>query len=268
MKEFHEQLKKAMEMRKVTQSELCEMTGIPKSAMSQYISGAFKPKQTRTYLIAKALRVNEAWLMGWDESVLETLDVLDSITDPDNTSAQVKEQDARTRKAISEMLDMQLYDDLEIELIKKYRTLDEYGKKAVDSILDIEYERCARTDKPQTIMIRQHLNKASAGGGYDLRNEDEWKRVRVIADANSERADFAVEVEGDSMLPDYHDGDLVLIAVDTDVPVGKVGLFRQGDKGYIKERGADRLISRNPDYPDIRGEVRCIGRVIGIAELA
>lgn len=34
--------------------------------MSQYISGAFKPKQDRTYLIAQALNVSEAWLMGFD----------------------------------------------------------------------------------------------------------------------------------------------------------------------------------------------------------
>lgn len=66
MKEFHQQLKEAMNIRKVNQAELCARTKIPKSAMSQYISGAFKPKQTRTYLIAKALNVNEAWLMGYD----------------------------------------------------------------------------------------------------------------------------------------------------------------------------------------------------------
>lgn len=34
--------------------------------MSQYISGAFKPKQKRTYLLAQALDVDEAWLMGYD----------------------------------------------------------------------------------------------------------------------------------------------------------------------------------------------------------
>lgn len=66
MKEFYQQLKEAMDIRKVNQAELCARTNIPKSAMSQYISGAFKPKQTRTYLIAKALNVNEAWLMGYD----------------------------------------------------------------------------------------------------------------------------------------------------------------------------------------------------------
>ena len=67
MKEFNERLKIAMNLKKITQSELCELTGIPKSAMSQYVSGAFAPKQERTYLIAKALNVNEAWLLGYDD---------------------------------------------------------------------------------------------------------------------------------------------------------------------------------------------------------
>lgn len=71
MKEFYQQLRKAMNIRNVTQTELCVRTGIPKSAMSQYISGAFKPKQKRTYLLSKALNVNEAWLMGCDDVPME-----------------------------------------------------------------------------------------------------------------------------------------------------------------------------------------------------
>ena len=66
MSDFCKRLKKAMEIRGISQSELCEKTGITKSAMSQYISGAFKPKQARTYLLAKALDVNESWLLGYD----------------------------------------------------------------------------------------------------------------------------------------------------------------------------------------------------------
>ena len=34
--------------------------------ISQYISGAYEPKQDRIYLISKALNVSEAWLMGLD----------------------------------------------------------------------------------------------------------------------------------------------------------------------------------------------------------
>ena len=71
MSDFHKQLKIALDIRKMSQAELCEKTGIPKSAMSQYLSGAFQPKQKRTFLIAKALNVNEAWLMGFDGAKME-----------------------------------------------------------------------------------------------------------------------------------------------------------------------------------------------------
>lgn len=71
MSDFHKQLKIALDIRKMSQAELCEKTGIPKSAMSQYLSGAFQPKQKRTFLIAKALNVSEAWLMGFDGAKME-----------------------------------------------------------------------------------------------------------------------------------------------------------------------------------------------------
>ena len=56
----------ALSLRNMKQSELCEITKIPKSAISQYVSGSFEPRQDRIYLIAKALNVSEAWLMGYD----------------------------------------------------------------------------------------------------------------------------------------------------------------------------------------------------------
>lgn len=66
MAEFHERLQEAMRLKDIKPVDLCEKTSIPKSAMSQYIAGKFKPKQTRTFLIAKALDVSDGWLMGLD----------------------------------------------------------------------------------------------------------------------------------------------------------------------------------------------------------
>ena len=60
-----------MEAKGITQAELCKRTGITKSALSQYLSGSFKPKQKRTYLLAKALNVSEAWLMGMESADME-----------------------------------------------------------------------------------------------------------------------------------------------------------------------------------------------------
>lgn len=64
-----DRLRLAMDLKDMRAIELSEKTGIPKSAISQYLSGYAKPKQDRIYLIAKALDINEVWLMGYDVSM-------------------------------------------------------------------------------------------------------------------------------------------------------------------------------------------------------
>ena len=61
-----QRIKEGLSARNMTQADLCRITGIPKSAMSQYVNGRIVPRQDRTYLIAQALNVAEAWLMGFD----------------------------------------------------------------------------------------------------------------------------------------------------------------------------------------------------------
>ena len=56
----------ALKLKGIKQSDLCKLANIPKSSLSLYLSGAYEPKQDRVYSIAKALNVNEAWLMGYD----------------------------------------------------------------------------------------------------------------------------------------------------------------------------------------------------------
>jgi transcriptional regulator with XRE-family HTH domain len=45
------------------------MCNIPKGAMSLYVSGAYEPKQDRLEALANALRVDIAWLMGYDVAI-------------------------------------------------------------------------------------------------------------------------------------------------------------------------------------------------------
>ena len=63
---FANRLCQAMKIRNIKAVELCEKTGIDKSKISSYMSGRYKAKQDGVYLLAKALNVNEAWLMGLD----------------------------------------------------------------------------------------------------------------------------------------------------------------------------------------------------------
>ena len=63
---FAERLAEARILRGIKQIELCNSTGIGKSAMSQYLKGAFVPKPDKVSALANALNVSEAWLMGYD----------------------------------------------------------------------------------------------------------------------------------------------------------------------------------------------------------
>lgn len=64
--EFSERLRHIMEERGMTQSELAQLSGVSKSSISRYISGAWKGKQDTVYNLAHVLNVSEAWLMGYD----------------------------------------------------------------------------------------------------------------------------------------------------------------------------------------------------------
>lgn len=66
MKTISDRIKEGMAIRDLKQADLVELTGISKGALSSYISGKYVPKQNNIYRIAKALNVNEAWLMGSD----------------------------------------------------------------------------------------------------------------------------------------------------------------------------------------------------------
>lgn len=59
-------IKKALSIRNMKQSELCEKTKISKSVLSEYTSGVYEPKQDRLLLLSQALNVDPVWLMGFD----------------------------------------------------------------------------------------------------------------------------------------------------------------------------------------------------------
>lgn len=154
------------------------------------------------------------------------------------------------------------------ELEEQFNSLPEDLQAIVLALIKaMKARRAAMQQSRPSIQMRKHLNKAAAGFGYDLSSEDEWAEITVLDTPQARSADFAVEVDGDSMEPDYHSGDIVLIKRDPDVPVGEVGLFVHDGMGYIKERGKKCLISRNPEFPNIEGEAQCIGLIIGIAEI-
>ena len=66
-KSFQERIIELMSEKSITQSEISKLTGITQSSLSDYIKGKYQPKQDKIDLIAQALKVSPAYLMGWED---------------------------------------------------------------------------------------------------------------------------------------------------------------------------------------------------------
>nr|DAV47737.1 MAG TPA: Repressor protein CI [Caudoviricetes sp.] len=63
---FANRLKKALDYNNMRPIDLANKTKISKAQICNYLKGTYKAKQDKLYIIAKALDVSEAWLMGYD----------------------------------------------------------------------------------------------------------------------------------------------------------------------------------------------------------
>ena len=109
---------------------------------------------------------------------------------------------------------------------------------------------------------------ASAGTGQYL-NDVRVERIELPVDVD---ADFVIPIKGDSMEPDYHDGDLVFIQTSVDLNDGVIGVFNYNGDAYIKQLVIDKdqayLHSLNPAYKDMSitpdTDFRIIGEVVSV----
>lgn len=109
---------------------------------------------------------------------------------------------------------------------------------------------------------------ASAGTGQYL-NDVQVERIELPVDID---ADFVIPIKGDSMEPDYHDGDLVFIQTSVDLNNGVIGVFNYNGDAYIKQLVIDKeqayLHSLNPAYKDMpitpETDFRIIGEVVDL----
>lgn len=72
--ELKDRLQQALDRKGWKAVDLVEQTDVPKGAISYYLSGKSKPKADRLYIIAQALDVSEAWLLGYDVPMARTDD--------------------------------------------------------------------------------------------------------------------------------------------------------------------------------------------------
>ena len=79
--QFKERLRLAIDKSGLSQAAVARKAGIRRQIISDYLKGKYEAKQENIYRLAKALDVNEAWLMGLSDSKVN------SNTTSDNTKA-------------------------------------------------------------------------------------------------------------------------------------------------------------------------------------
>ena len=118
-----ERLKEIMKERKLKQTDIlekaqpyCEKYGIKlqKNDLSQYVNGKVEPGQKKLSILAKALNVSEAWLMGYNVSIEPSID------QTKNPSSVLTERE---------------------KFIKKALLLDEEKIKMINNLLDYWIEK-------------------------------------------------------------------------------------------------------------------------------
>jgi len=263
---LHDRIKEARKNKGLTQEQLGELIGVAKTTITGYEKNR-EPTAAKVGEIADALGVDVNFLFQDEVTKLHE------------------------NKATS--------DEME-HLVKKYRSLDVYGKAVVDLILESELHRTKEQKK--NVFVREHsvsylcspVERNYPQGIYqidDFKNDEEnrismpvydlgasagtgvfldnpcYEVISMPEDKLSRKANFALWVSGNSMEPRFHDGDLVLVKIQPNVEIGEIGIFVLNGEGYIKKFGGDKLVSLNPAYEPIMitedDAVYCKGKVIG-----
>lgn len=249
-------IKEARENQGLTQTELGKIVGVTGSAITNYENETSHPKEPIMYKLIEALKVDANYLF----------------------------QDCV--KLPKEANDVTL---AEYEHIKKYRfisTNSPDGAVVVDTVLDREYaiaeklraqkEQLEKVQKMDMEVSEEIVPKrilayygkiAAAGKSYGFDDVIAGTIECPLTD-ESQRADYAIGVSGDSMEPTFYDEDIIYVAKNSIPEIGDIGIFQKDNGIYIKEVGENELISHNSEYKPIvnNGDILCLGKVVGKVE--
>ena len=162
-------------------------------------------------------------------------------------------------------------EDVPEDFAEKYRNLTEYHRQIILRQMDTLLDMQKPVGRTQRKLIRLYSNDLSACAGSSFTiGETNGEEVWIEENSLTVQADELIRVSGNSMEPKFHDGDQVLVRHCTSLRPGEIGIFTNGDAGYIKEYQYDGLHSLNPAYQTMvfneEDDVRCIGKVLGIAD--
>jgi len=158
-------------------------------------------------------------------------------------------------------------------MIYKLRTLDDFGRRAVRAVFDVELARMtASIPAPAPVISLRRYNEPAAAG-VPLWAEDGYDYIDIPADQVPEGTDYAVGISGHSMEPDYPDGCTVFVRRCNRAHDGDVVIAWLDGEGTVCKRvvapfgRVEILESINREYPDYTDKqlngMRIYGKVIG-----
>ena len=146
--------------------------------------------------------------------------------------------------------------------------LDSLGRKKAMEYIELLRDSGRYAVQPEPVRLRSlplYSLAVSAGTGQFLDSED--YEMTEVGPEVSESANFGVRVAGDSMEPEFHDGQTVWVRQQHSLMTGEIGIFLYDGCAYLKQLVAagDHLAlhSLNPAYPDIKISPELPLRVLG-----
>lgn len=231
---FPEMVKHLRLKKNLTMEELAKKLGKAKSSISKWESGERSPKIYEIEEIAEFFGVEPNIMMfGFNnvKSKSTTKQILDSVF--------LKLEEPRQNKVVN-------YAKTELDDQNKVTSISEYQAEKEYPYYD---------------------DAVSAGTGQYI-GTSQRDAVSLPVDID---ADYVVPVSGDSMEPEYHDGDYIFIESTINVSDGEIGVFEYYGDTYVKqlilEDDHAYLHSLNDKYKDMLvdadSDFRVLGKVVG-----
>lgn len=218
-----------MEQKGVDRNTLCADLDLKYTTVRDWLKGITYPRIGKIELLANYFNINKSDLIENKNSTAQPSDsLLEEIT---NT--------ARKLNTDNKKIVLRMSEDLLDEQEKRRKAKINEASEAI-SLYQVE-------------VVSE--TAAACGFNYGFGYEDtDIETIEV--DEKPPHHDIATKVSGDSMQPDYQDGD-ILYLVDKGLTTysGNLAVIAYGDRSYFKkiytENGRLRLVSLNDKYGDI-----------------
>ena len=232
MKVFSANLNSILSDRNCKQAELSRATGIPPSTLTGYVKGTSLPIPGNVQKIADFFGVPKSVL---DPRFVTNNSITDDSTPITSTIRTIYDQLSPPRQ--SKVL---TYAERQLKEQNEEKTKINEVSENLISLYQVEI-----------------VSETAAACGFNYGfGYDDTDREIIEVHERPPRHDIATKVSGDSMQPDYQDGD-ILYLVDKGLTTynGDLAVIAYGDRSYFKkiytENGRLRLVSLNDKYEDI-----------------